>query len=199
MPADPAPTLRPVRLPADRTALLALDRSFCTDRIYRVARTPASFVLEEQALPCPLCKDFPLADDLGDGAARQWEDGLIAARDQELLGFAAWTHRRWNRRTELQHLYVAPQARQCGLGRVLVAAVATAAQRAGMRGLWLETSTLAYPAIQFYRRLGFVLCGVDLSLYDPAAVEAGETALYFYRPLPLTLQWEGLSPRSRAR
>jgi ribosomal protein S18 acetylase RimI-like enzyme len=52
-----------------------------------------------------------------------------------------------------------------------------------MRGIWLETSTLAYPAIPFYRHLGFELCGLDVSLYDPARVAAEETALYFYRAL----------------
>jgi ribosomal protein S18 acetylase RimI-like enzyme len=52
-----------------------------------------------------------------------------------------------------------------------------------MRCVWLETSTLAYPAIQFYRRRGFELCGLDTSLYDSADPSAGETALYFARSL----------------
>jgi ribosomal protein S18 acetylase RimI-like enzyme len=69
------------------------------------------------------------------------------------------------------------------VGRALVEAVIAAARDAGMRCVWLETSTLAYPAIQFYRRLGFELCGLDASLYDPAGPAARETALYFARPL----------------
>ena len=36
-------------LPADREALLALDRSFTTERVYRVTRTADSFALEEIA------------------------------------------------------------------------------------------------------------------------------------------------------
>ena len=50
-----------------------------------------------------------------------------------------------------------------------------------MRCVWLETSNLAYPAIQFYRGVGFELCGLDASLYE--GEQAGETALYFMRPL----------------
>jgi ribosomal protein S18 acetylase RimI-like enzyme len=173
--------IRPVRLPEDRTALLALDRSFRTDRVYRVARTADSFALEEVPAQRPVRKEFPLADDLGTG--RTWERGLVAERAGSVVGFAAFTHRRWNRRTELWHLYVAPHFRGQGIGRALVEEVVAAARDAEMRCVWLETSNLAYPAIQFYRRVGFVLCGLDVSLYDPASDAAGETALFFARPV----------------
>jgi ribosomal protein S18 acetylase RimI-like enzyme len=173
--------IRPVRLPEDRVSLLALDRSFTTDRVYRIAGTADSFTLEEAPAQPPLRKEFPLADDLG--ADRAWEQGLVAEQAGSVAGFAAFTHRRWNRRTELWHVYVVPHLRGQGIGRALVEAVVGAARDAEMRCVWLETSNLAYPAIQFYRRVGFVLCGLDVSLYDPASEAAGETALYFMRPV----------------
>ena len=173
--------VRPVRLPEDRAALLALDRSFTTDRVYRIARTADSFALEEAPTQPPLRKEFPLADDLG--ADRAWEQGFVAEQVGSIVGFAAFTHRHWNRRTELWHLYVAPHLRGQGVGRALVEAAVAAARDADMRCVWLETSNLAYPAIQFYRRVGFALCGLDVSLYDPASEAAGETALYFMRPV----------------
>ncbi len=173
--------IRPVRLPDDRASLLALDRSFTTDRIYRIAHTAHSFTLEEVPIQPPLRKEFPLADDLGED--RRWEHGFVAEHAGTVVGFAAIAHRCWNRRTELWHLYVAPRLRGQGVGRALIEAVVVAAQEAGMRCLWLETSNLAYPAIQFYRRVGFELCGLDVSLYDPASGAAGETALYFARPV----------------
>jgi ribosomal protein S18 acetylase RimI-like enzyme len=43
------------------------------------------------------------------------------------------------------------------------------------------------PAIAFYRRQGFTLCGLDLSLYDPAGSAPGEAALYFVLPLESTI------------
>ncbi|MGI8857314.1 MAG: GNAT family N-acetyltransferase [Thermomicrobiales bacterium] len=174
-------TIRSVRLPEDRASLLALDRSFVTDRVYRVAYTADAFTLEEVPAQPPLRKEFPLADDLG--ADRAWEQGFVAERAASVIGFAAFTHRRWNRRTELWHLYVASHQRGQGVGRTLIEAVVAAARDADMRCVWLETSNLAYPAIQFYRRVGFNLCGLDVSLYDPASEAAGETALYFMRPL----------------
>jgi hypothetical protein len=96
-------TIRPVRLPDDRAPLLALDRSFTTNRVYRVARTAHAFALEEAAAQPPARKDFPLANDLG--ADRAWELGLVAERAGVVVGFATVAYRRWNRRAELCHLY----------------------------------------------------------------------------------------------
>lgn len=171
--------IRPVRLPDDEAQLLALGRTFTTDRVYRIARTAHSFTLDEVSVRPPLRKEFPLADELGEN--RAWEHGFVAEEAGAIVGFAAFTHRPWNRRTELWHLYVAPAVRGQGVGRALVDTVVAAAREAGARCVWLETSTVAYPAIQFYRRLGFELCGLDLSLYEPASVAPGEAALYFAR------------------
>ena len=54
---------------------------------------------------------------------------------------------------------------------------------------WLETQNVNYPAAQFYRRLGFRLCGLDETLYRPGipGMLPGEVALYIqqlsYQPL----------------
>jgi len=170
-------TFRAVNLFTDRERLVAMDRSFVTDRIFRVSRTPLSFTLEEIPLAPPLRKQLPLEDDLGEH--RAWDEGLVAEAEGDIIGFAAWKHEDWNRRTVLWHLYVAAGYRGEGLGRTLVAAVIDRARETGMRCVWLETSSDNYPAIAFYRRLGFILCGLDMSLYDPAGPASGETALYF--------------------
>jgi hypothetical protein len=51
------------------------------------------------------------------------------------------------------------------------------------RCLWLETQNTNYPAIQFYHRAGFRICGLDESLYDPQGPGRGEVAVYFAREL----------------
>lgn len=173
--------IRPVNLPTDRAALLALDCSFVTERVYRVARSTDSFSLIEERVSSPLRKVFPLADDLG--TARTWEAGFGTEEGEALVGFIAFNHRAWNRRTEIAHCYVAPAAPGRGVGRALLAATTAAAREGGTHCLWLETSTSAHPAIGFYRHLGFTLCGLDLTLYDPSGPTEGEAALYFVRPL----------------
>lgn len=174
-------TIRPVALPADHASILRLDRAFVTERIYRVARTADSFALVEETVTPPLRKVFPLADDFA--TAAPWDAGFVAAEAGEIVGFGACTHHAWNRRTEIAHLYVARGARGRGIGRALLTAIEALARDAGSRCLWLETSTLAHPAIAFYRRVGFALCGLDLSLHDPVGPVAGEIALYFTRPI----------------
>lgn len=42
-----------------------------------------------------------------------------------------------------------------------------ARQVTAARCLWLETQNVNYPAVQFYLRLGFELCGLDQTLYAP--------------------------------
>ena len=179
--ADDLPAIRPVVLPRDSVQLLALDTSFTTDRMYTVQAHAASFTLVEQAVASPIRKTFPLADELGDD--RLWQQGFVAEVGDALAGFAALRYEAWNRRAAIWHLYVAAQWRGHGLGARLLAALGNAARIAGARALWLETSTVNYPAIQFYRRMGFAWCGLDTTLYDPAGDAAGEVALYFALPL----------------
>ncbi len=176
--------IRPVHLPDDRVGLHAIDRSFTTDRVYRLVRTPLSFALEAVSVHPPLQKDFPFEGDPGEG--REGEHGLVAQDGDTIAGFATYTHERWNRRTTLWHLYVAPSHRRRGNGRALVEAVIGHARSEGMRCVWLESNTLAYPAIQFYRRLGFELCGLDTSLYDPTVIPPEETAIFFARSVSVS-------------
>lgn len=174
-------TIRPVNLPADRDALLRLDTSFTTGRIYRVVAGPDGFQLVEAQTDPPLTKAFPLDDELGD--ERIWEHGLAAEEAGAIVGFLALHHEPWNGRMAIWHFYVSPERRGMGLGRRLLDAAEAYARSRGARCLWLETSSVNEPAIQFYRRAGFTLCGLDTSLYDPAGPAAGETALYFVRHL----------------
>jgi len=177
-----APTIRPVDLARDRDRLLALDTAFVTELVYAVQATATSFSLIEQTVSPPIRKAFPLDDELGDD--RLWQRGFVAEVGDVLAGFAALRYEAWNRRAAFWHLYVAAGWRGRGIGSALLAAVEDMARTAGARTLWLETSNVNYPAIRFYRRMGFTWCGLDQSLYDPGGDAAGETALYFARPIP---------------
>ncbi|HEX9013152.1 MAG TPA: GNAT family N-acetyltransferase [Anaerolineaceae bacterium] len=55
-----------------------------------------------------------------------------------------------------------------GIGSGLVAAVETAARRAGCRRLWLVTTNDNLGALGFYQRLGFRICRVDSGAVDRA-------------------------------
>jgi len=169
-------TIRPVRLDDDREQLRALDRSFTTNRVYRITRTPSSFTLHAVPIDPPLYKDFPIVGELDEG--RSWTQGFVAEQKGMIVGFVAITHASWNRRTAIKHLYVSPHLRGRRIGQTLINVVVVASRDAGTNCIWGETDNLAYPAIQFYRSVGFALCGLDESLYDPDSSVGGEIALF---------------------
>jgi ribosomal protein S18 acetylase RimI-like enzyme len=171
-------TYRPVCLPEDVPALMRLDTSFTTDRIYQVEGDGLGFRLIEQKLDQPLVKDFPLEGELDED--RMWDYGMVAEADGEIVGFGALRLEAWNRRAAIWHLYIAPEYRKQGVGKELLQHLETHAANSS-RCLWLETSSVNYPGVQAYLRLGFHLVGLDTTLYD--GEYAHETALYFARSI----------------
>ena len=85
-------------------------------------------------------------------------------------------------RALIQHLYVSSSMRGKGIGRRLIDSSMKVAKDHNARCLWAETQTNNYPAIQFYKKMGFAFCGLDTSLYDPELVR-DEVALFFSRTL----------------
>lgn len=174
--------IRPLRWPADRDAILALDTSFTTDRVYRLEQQEHSFALAVEPVTPPRRKHYDLGAD--SDTLPHCEHVLVAEIDASLIGLAALKIEAWNRRAVIWHFYVDASYRGQGIGRHLMERVQAAAQLHEVRCLWLETQTINYGAIQFYTRIGFQWCGLDTSLYDPAVTPPDEIALFFSRPLP---------------
>lgn len=178
---DGSLAFRPVDVMRDRAGLLSLDTTFHSKRIYTVQRSEAAFVLVEATASPPVVKAFALDEELGDD--RLWEHGFVAEEAGRIVGFVAVRLEPWNRRLAIWHLYVAPDRRGRRIGRRLLEMAEGYARTHDARWLWLETSNVNVPAIQFYRRSGFEFCGLDTTLYDPASEAAGETALFFARDI----------------
>ena len=174
-------SLRSLSWPEDRASLIALDTSFITDRIFRLERSGNRFELSEVAVVPAIEKSYALASDIDAMPDYDWVQ--IAERDGEVVGVAAMTIQAWNQRAMVEHLYVAPSARGIGIGHALLTAAQWAARAREARCVWVETQTINYGAVQFYRSAGFGWCGFDTSLYDPRAVGVGEVALFFSRDL----------------
>lgn len=165
--------------PADLEAIGRLDISYSTDRIYRVRRAGLAFRLDEERIDPPVTKTYPRpALDLSDGL-------LVACTGGQIVGYGELRFESWNDRAVIEHLYVSATCRGRGAGRSLIDALAErAARHPSARCLWLETQNVNYPAVQFYLRMGFRLCGLDQTLYRPEPhILPGETALYFTRDL----------------
>jgi ribosomal protein S18 acetylase RimI-like enzyme len=166
--------------PDDLGDLGLVDTSYRTDRIYRVRRSELGFWLDEERIDPPVHKTNPRPQlELGNGL-------FVACVGTELVGYAELLFEAWNGRARIEHIYVSGSFRGRGVGRALIqAADERARQEPAARCLWLETQNVNYPAVQFYQRMGFQLCGLDESLYRPGdpALLPGEVALYFSRDL----------------
>ena len=173
--------LRPLNWPDDRASLLGLDTSFATDRVFHLQQTNHGFKLDEAAAEPPINKSYSLVDGVDLIPSHDWV--TIAEHDHEVAGVASMTIEAWNRRALLRHLYVTREVRRSGLGRALVTAAIGAARDRNARCVWVETQTVNYGAVQFYRSMGFEWCGFDTSLYDPSDVGIDEVALFFSRDL----------------
>jgi ribosomal protein S18 acetylase RimI-like enzyme len=171
--------LRPLSWPDDRTSLLGLDTSFTTGRVFYLEQTNQGYKLDEAAVESQIHKSYSLIDDVDLIPNHDWV--TIAEDNHAVAGVASMTIEAWNRRAVLHHLYVAREARRNGVGHALVMAAIGAARDRDARCVWVETQTVNYGAVQFYRSLGFEWCGFDTSLYDPSDVGVGEVALFFSR------------------
>jgi ribosomal protein S18 acetylase RimI-like enzyme len=173
-------TVRPARWPQDRAGIAALDTAFVTDRVYRLRRDDLAFSLVETAVDPPVRGGYRLGPDDVEGISRA-EHVAVAVAGGAVVGVVAATYAAWNRRLQVEHCYVAASARKRGLGRELLESVVAYGRGRGARCLWLETQAENYGAVRFYRGLGFRLCGLDETLYDPRALppDAPRTAIFF--------------------
>jgi ribosomal protein S18 acetylase RimI-like enzyme len=164
----------------DLDGIAKIDASYSTGRIYRVRRGELGFWLDEDQVSPPLQKTYPRAEP-------QLSDRLlVASAGPEIVGYGELRFDSWSWRAEIEGLAVSAGSRGQGVGRSLIQALdERARQEPATRCLWLETQNFNYPAVQFYRRMGFRLCGLDETLYRPGIPGQlpGEVALYFARDL----------------
>lgn len=184
-PPPHAVAIREMDRTRDRRGVAAIDTAFETSRIYDVALAPHRIELVERTLEAPLVKRYPIEDVFAPWAS--WQTGFVAvcqagAEAEKICGFAAVEYEAWHARLVLWHLYVAPEHRKTGVARALLARVEQHGRELGARRVWLETSNVNLPGIAAYARLGYALCGVDLTLYD-ATPAAAEQAIYLSKPL----------------
>jgi ribosomal protein S18 acetylase RimI-like enzyme len=172
--------VRPAESQADLAGIHAVDVSYSTDRIYRVRRNKLAFWLEEERFELPVEKaDLRPTRTLSDGL-------FVACQDGTVVGYGELRPEPRNGRVRVESIFVSRPSRGQGVGGRLIEALAEqAAHQPRARCLWLETQNVNYPAVQFYLKVGFRLCGLDETLYQPDDPQLlpGEMALYFSRDL----------------
>jgi ribosomal protein S18 acetylase RimI-like enzyme len=173
---DEQVTIRKIDLEQDLSDLSSFDASFETDRIYQLEKGVLTARFSETRLEASVVKRYDLS-----GIEKAVQESCLTAIVRVggvAAAFMTVKHEVWNNRSWLTHLYVAPQFKRRGFGRELIELAIEDARSRRARGLWLETQNHNYPAIIFYLRYGFQICGFDEDLYNPNVVP-GETAMYF--------------------
>lgn len=111
-----------------------------------------------------------------------WDVAYVAVEGNAVRGVIAVSLATWNRRMVIREFFVDRPHRRRGIGRALMSEALAWGRTAGATTAWLETSNRNYPGVEAYRRLGFDLCGCDLTLYVGTSTP-GEFALYLARTL----------------
>lgn len=174
-------SIRPLDWARDGAGILKLDTTYETDRIYAVKSGPLGIWLVEQVLGQPVLNHYDPSGFEQD-CAKADHALVFESASGDIGGFAAVRLEAWNRSALLSAIFVAPAFRGTGIGHVLLGEINRLLLATPARCLRAETQNTNYPAIGFYRALGFSLCGLDWDLYDPDTAGT-ETALIFTRPV----------------
>lgn len=100
-----------------------------------------------------------------------------------MVGLLVMERRVWNDTLHIEDLEVMPDWWGQGVGRLLMARAEEVARALGVRAISLETQNTNVPAIRFYRRNGYEIDGIDLSLYTNSDARDGEVALIMKKKL----------------
>ena len=173
-------TIRETDRKRDRAGVLAIDTSFETPLILDVITSARSIELVERRLEKPLIKRYPIADAFAPWST--WDTAWVALDGERVVGFAAVEYEAWHARLVLWHIYIQPEHRRSGVGRALLAKAEDHGRDVGARRVWVETSNVNVPGIAAYERLGYSLCGADVTLYDSLPY-ATESAVYLSKLL----------------
>jgi ribosomal protein S18 acetylase RimI-like enzyme len=164
----------------DRAVVSAIDTSFETDTMFEIAVRARGLELVERPLERPRSKRYAMADAFA--AWSTWDHGWVAEDGGAVCGFAAVEYEAWHARLVLWHLYITRARRREGIGRALLAEVERHGKTHGAERVWLETTSVNVPGIRAYERLGYALCGVDVTVYDTLPYE-DEAAVYLAKSL----------------
>ncbi|REC63470.1 GNAT family N-acetyltransferase [Chryseobacterium pennae] len=146
------------------------NNGYSTDIIYSVSsiefNSSFEFNLREKKLSYTKVWEID-SDDINELNTLIEKDSSFGAfADEELQGWIICEHRTWNNSFYIENILINEQYRRQGIGIMLIKSAIKEARKLNCRVIELETQNTNYPAIQFYRRMGFNITGVNTRLYD---------------------------------
>ena len=176
--------------PLTRLNLAALKRvasGYSSDSKYTVVYTETescvSFDMRLIPLDKPYVKRFSYDDEILQQYNGILETGYsFGAYDGNLLmGLIIAEGHQWNRSSFVHEFHVAETHRNQSIGKRLMECVKEKGSRADFRTIVCETQNTNPTAIHVYRKLGFRVEGIDISLYSNHDYPEGEIAIFMKR------------------
>lgn len=143
---------------------------YTTDRIYSVSSIELAgsfeFILKEKSIS--YTKIWETGSDELEELNHVVEKGnsFGAYINGELAGWIICEQRAWNNSFYIENILVDEKHRRQGIGIQLIKSAIKEARKLNSRVIELETQNTNYPAIQFYRRMGFNITGLNTRLYE---------------------------------
>jgi ribosomal protein S18 acetylase RimI-like enzyme len=109
---------------------------------------------------------------------------LVVEENGRLIALLDAEVERWRRALKVWNLLVDEQSRRQGIGTRLMQQAIEFATKSNCRAVSVEAQATNWPALCFYTKLGFQICGVDHHFYTNRDLERKEVALFLYRELP---------------
>ena len=109
---------------------------------------------------------------------------LSAMVDKKPAGVLIAEKRDWNNSVWIEKLHVADEFKQKGVGSLMMKEFELLEDLERSRIIYIETQNTNYPAIQFYRKNGFEITGIDVRLYD-SKDDLNEAAVFMTKGLSI--------------
>lgn len=93
------------------------------------------------------------------------------------MGVLALSFQEWNNSIVVEEIHINRNSQRQGLGKVFMDYIKEQAISYNARIIMLETQTMNYPAIQFYKKNGFEIIGFNLQSYSNCDLENNEVRL----------------------
>jgi ribosomal protein S18 acetylase RimI-like enzyme len=126
------------------------------------------------------------AKDRDEIAARMAEHNLqlVVEEDRRLIALLDAEIETWRGVLKVWNLLVDEEHRRQGIGTELMHKAEQFAAQHHCRAITVEAQATNWPALSFYTKIGFGICGVDDHFYTNRDLERKEVALFLYRELP---------------
>lgn len=173
----------------DRQRFLEIGEGFTSNKRYAARKVETAerveISLELETLAQPYVKHWEYDEGILREYATMVTFGLSVGMydGKRLIGLGLCEPEIWNRTLWVREFHVDAAYRRQGIGTEMMGALFERAAGEGLRVVVCEAQSTNFPAITFYRRLGFEIDAVDLSYYTNHDAAAGEVAVFMKRKL----------------